>query len=536
MHEIITLQLGQQSNYLATHFWNTQESYFTYSENEESLVDHDVHWRPGVGADGAETFMPRTVIYDLKGGFGSLRKINALYADQDEGEGIASQALWNGPTVLHKDPPIAPSAYQQSLGVDDTPAPLTTSSVRYWSDFSRVYYHPRSAVQLSEFELGSQLMPFERHDSGEEFFAALDREHDVVDRDLRLFIEEADQMQGIQVFAGMDDAWGGFAAKYLERLRDEYGKTAIWVWGTQGGVGGLTRVGWRVGDKRMLRLANKARAITDMYKQASVVIPLALPASLPKSIVLDYTSHWHTSALLAAAIESITLPTRLKDPANQDTLSNMADTLNTMGKQNVAGLQMSFADPDKTTSPTTTSTDPRAPGGGWQITEDHLSEGLSLDLHFTPSDELNPHRRTGAPAKIPRVFSQLIASRGFPPQETADPGAEADQDLRNHRRRRPAHEPVTRIYETTLAFPLLDSFPPIFRRPSDPDTPLTATINITSSLSTNTAVSDRLKTLRTTVARSIGVEDREALGNELAEMADEYHEGWSSGTDDGEDD
>lgn len=24
MHEIISLQLGQSSNYLATHFWNTQ--------------------------------------------------------------------------------------------------------------------------------------------------------------------------------------------------------------------------------------------------------------------------------------------------------------------------------------------------------------------------------------------------------------------------------------------------------------------------------------------------------------------------------
>ena len=24
MHEIVTLQLGQRSNYLATHFWNTQ--------------------------------------------------------------------------------------------------------------------------------------------------------------------------------------------------------------------------------------------------------------------------------------------------------------------------------------------------------------------------------------------------------------------------------------------------------------------------------------------------------------------------------
>jgi hypothetical protein len=49
-------------------------------------------------------------------------------------------------------------------------------------------------------------------------------------------------------------------------------------------------------------------------------------------------------------------------------------------------------------------------------------------------------------------------------------------------------------------------------------------------------VSSRLKHLRTTVIRSIGLEDRETLGNELMEMADEYHEGWSSGSDDGEDD
>ena len=47
---------------------------------------------------------------------------------------------------------------------------------------------------------------------------------------------------------------------------------------------------------------------------------------------------------------------------------------------------------------------------------------------------------------------------------------------------------------------------------------------------------DNLKNLRTTVLRSIGLEDREALGNDLMEMADEYHEGWSSGSDDGEDD
>ena len=35
--------------------------------------------------------MPRTVIYDLKGGFGSLRKINALYeVDEDP----SASSLW----------------------------------------------------------------------------------------------------------------------------------------------------------------------------------------------------------------------------------------------------------------------------------------------------------------------------------------------------------------------------------------------------------------------------------------------------------
>jgi hypothetical protein len=49
-------------------------------------------------------------------------------------------------------------------------------------------------------------------------------------------------------------------------------------------------------------------------------------------------------------------------------------------------------------------------------------------------------------------------------------------------------------------------------------------------------VSNKLKQLRSTVIRSISLEDRETLGNELMEMADEYHEGWSTGSDDGEDD
>ena len=85
-----------------------------------------------------------------------------------------------------------------------------------------------------------------------------------------------------------------------------------------------------------------------------------------------------------------------------------------------------------------------------------------------------------------------------------------------------------------MAFPILDSFPKIFRDGAGHS--MEHAVDVTASLNTDASVSGRLKMLRTAVLRSIGVEDRETLGNELAEMADEYHEGWSSGSDEGDDD
>lgn len=131
--------------------------------------------------------------------------------------------------------PIPQSIYQQHLDQGLTPPPLSVDSVRYWSDYNRVFYNPRSIVQLNEFELNSALMPFERWATGEELFDNLDKEHDLLDRDLRRFLEECDQMQAIQIITSTDDAWGGFTAKYLEKIRDDLGKTSAWVFGLEEG-------------------------------------------------------------------------------------------------------------------------------------------------------------------------------------------------------------------------------------------------------------------------------------------------------------
>jgi hypothetical protein len=141
----------------------------------------------------------------------------------------------NGQTALQQQAPIEPTEYQKNLEQGLPTFQLTSRDVRYWSDFNRVFYHPRSIVQLNEYELRSQTMPFESWTAGQELFQNLDKEADLLDRDLRSFAEECDQLQGLQMFCSTDNAWGGFSASYLDRLRDEFGKTSIWVWGLEDG-------------------------------------------------------------------------------------------------------------------------------------------------------------------------------------------------------------------------------------------------------------------------------------------------------------
>ncbi|KAI1167822.1 tubulin domain-containing protein [Nemania serpens] len=526
MREIITLQLGQQSNYIATHFWNAQESYFTYGADEESPVDHDVHFRPGLGADGTETFMPRTVIYDLKGGFGTLKRLNDLY---DISEGAGTSSLWPGQTVVHKQQPIQASAYQQSLDTGQAPPELNTNTVRYWSDFNRVFYHPKSIIQLNEYELNSTLMPFEKWHMGEELFANLDKEHDLLDRDLRPFLEEADQMQGIQIMTGIDDAWGSFAAKYVERIRDEHGKTPVWVFGAQEPAKSLPR------EKRLLKLVNKARALAELSSQVSLIVPLAMPEEpLPSSIQLDLSSPWHVSALFAATIESTTLYTRLRttDHVYSSNLGQMTDLLNVFGRQTIANIEMSPIEP---VNPTQNGTNARGEpiANPYNDSIDDKSEfgsqsGItSLEVDLSSPQDL----RLDAGMRRPRkryVFSQVQTYRGPNIEEKTKDKDKMSTDRFGMRRRPKVHH-----YFSGLSYPMLDSYPSIFK--DNHGNRIKEPLAMRTSISTDTSVMTKVRGLRTAVIRYIGLEDRETIGNELAEIAEGYKEGWSSGSDDDDD-
>ncbi|OCL03467.1 protein DML1 [Glonium stellatum] len=521
MHEIVTLQFGQQSNYLGTHFWNTQESYFTYPPEPESPVNHDIHFRPGLAPDGSETFTPRALIYDLKGAFGSMRKINALYEVEEEG-GTVGKGLWNAAPVLQRQPPIAPSPYQTHLDAGLAPPLLTTSAVRYWSDYSRLYYHPKSLIQLSEFEVGDTLMPFERWEVGAELFGTLDAEFDLLDRDLRPFVEECDGLQGLQIVTGVDDAWGGWAARWVERLRDEFGKLGIWVWGTggQGSGAGAVR------EKRLQQLVNTARSLHDIPEQASVYIPVSnSPLKTPPYLSMSLSSQWHTSAMQAVALESMTLPSRLKSSSGQrGTLQDMEEAFNSSGKRKIAKLELSIADPDVLEGGAEAKaehakkvTSQQTQRDGDNSSETKLAE---FDIDVFTSDYRTTSRKHH---KKEQVFGRAEASRG----EWDAPEGTKGRDPRD----RFSEGPTVQSYSAPLLFPLLDSFPSIFNVGSGQSKKLA----VYSALSTSSSVANQIRSIEQVVRRLVSLDEREALSNGLEVLAEEYEEGWDSGADSDED-
>jgi hypothetical protein len=524
MHEIITLQFGQQANHLGTHYWNTQESYFTYAADnpaaaateEPSPVNHDISFRAGLAPDGSDTYTPRTLLYDLKGAYGTLRRENALYEITSEVDPL-QQNPWGRNATEMRLPRIEPSPYQQALDAGSELPALTTETVRYWSDYNHVFYHPKSIVQLNEYEVNSSLMPFERYATGEDLFADLDREHDLLDRDLRPFLEECDHFQGLQIFSSTDDAWGGFTAKYLERVGDELGKCSRWVFALEEGKQ-VSR------ERRMLQLSNAAQSMHSVVPHASVYIPLStLPTNLPSNITIDASSRWHTSALQAAVVESLTLPARLKDnEQGQARLGELESALSGDGRRPIVDATLSIDDPANLhgDDPAGTVQDARlSNGNGAAIngSSSHDNNNRDLEFSFLPSLPRPQQRGPAASTRHNKIFTQFSSARGAwnsPP---------SIQEANTSSRDRYASGARLTIKQTPLLYPVLSSSPKIFHFPG----PSLEKLAVTASLATSTRMSRYVRDMASFARVAYGVDEREAVHDGLMGVAEEYEEGFS---------
>jgi hypothetical protein len=88
-------------------------------------------------------------------------------------------------------------------------------------------------------------------------------------------------------------------------------------------------------------------------------------------------------------------------------------------------------------------------------------------------------------------------------------------------------------YTSPLLFPLLDSYP---RSMFDVGSGGATNLAVHAGLTTSTAVASQVRAVEQIVRRLVGIEEREALCDGLQVIAEEYDEGWDSGSDsDGDD-
>nr|XP_037851621.1 protein misato homolog 1 isoform X5 [Chlorocebus sabaeus] len=415
--EVLTLQLGHFAGFVGAHWWNQQDAALgraTDAKESPGELCPDVLYRTGRTLHGQDTYTPRLILMDLKGSLSSLKGEGGLYRDKQLDAAIA----WQGKLTTHKEELCPKNPYLQDfessqgvlssdgvwrvksipngkgsppLTTATTPKPLipTEASIRVWSDFLRVHLHPRSICMIQKYNHDGEAGRLEAFGQGESVLKEPKYQEELEDR-LHFYVEECDYLQGFQILCDLHDGFSGVGAKAAELLQDEYSGRGIITWG-------LLPAPYHRGEaqRNIYRLLNTAFGLVHLAAHSSLVCPLSLGGSLglrPEPPVnfpylhYDATLPFHCSAILATALDTVTVPYRLcSSPVS---MVHLADMLSFCGKKVVtAGATIPF---------------PLAPG---QSLPDSL-------MQFGGATPWTPLSACGEPSGT-RCFAQSVVLRGI---------------------------------------------------------------------------------------------------------------------------
>ncbi|CAI2163768.1 11767_t:CDS:10 [Funneliformis geosporum] len=331
---------------------------FDFEENSnasEPELLHDILFRVGVTQRGVETYTPRLLLYDLKGGFGSLKKMNRLY---EESSGNQESELhissWGLRSEIHAQMPYPKNEYLQGLEKEEEELIYSEETnsrievetevkdfklddaVQYWSDFNSVYYHPKSINAITQYQFEDEFMPFDTFSYGKGAFIEHQKDLDSFEENFRFFAEECDAIQGFQVFTGIIDGYGGFACSFLERLREEYPKTAIESFGI------TENRSWEPkGHKSYYKqILNVSFSTTQLIELSSLFNIINTPSTRSQFFRPNINLPYHTSSVVSAAIETSTLPFRTRH--NFISMFDLINRLNWRGNTKLGSLGLAF--------------------------------------------------------------------------------------------------------------------------------------------------------------------------------------------------
>lgn len=364
--EVITLQLGHYSNFVGTHWWNLQDASLSYDPKAPPAdTQCDVLFREGQTLGGHITHTPRLIIMDLKGSLRTLRQEGTLY---DPGKDT-SAVTWEDSLMMHKESPPSKNSFLEdldkldrgeilaeadfyskpqcsaaSLSVNTVNSQLARvqnaykleGSVKVWSDFLRIHLHPRTISVIHQYNHDGEAQRLEAFGQGEALLQGPVLEE--LEDKLHFFVEECDYLQGFQVFCDLADGFSGLGSKVTELLQDSYSGRGILTWG-------LAPVSYSNSTpmKDLYHQLNSTLGAVHLANNSSFFCPLTLRGGLgrrpssPTTFPLlncDPSLWYHSSAILALALDALTLPYRLRN--NSVPMWQLADMLSVSGRKVVA--------------------------------------------------------------------------------------------------------------------------------------------------------------------------------------------------------
>ena len=211
-------------------------------------------------------------------------------------------------------------------------------------------------------------------------------EDDVDDR-LRFFVEDCDSLQGFQLLVDASDGISGLGARLLEHLADEHAAKCTIAFPVSPG-------NWKRDDTlaRTHRVANTVCSMHALTTHCDLVIPLTcggnfyandpkgrFPRQFPNTYVKPI--YYHTSAVLATALESITSVYRRYE--NPISMSEFADMIGISGRK-IAEANLALPFPLKADGGSLVGTLLEAGGIGteyppWQSVSDFVDPRLTLN-------------------------------------------------------------------------------------------------------------------------------------------------------------
>ncbi|KAJ0963416.1 hypothetical protein J5N97_028538 [Dioscorea zingiberensis] len=340
MKEIVTIQVGDFANYIGSHFWNFQDELLGLAQEPDGdpiyksmPLDMDVLYRVGETQEGIPTYCPRLVLVGFQGSLGSLSPSGSLYHNIRSSD-TSDIITWSGNVSKHASEPRKKNLFLQSLDgegqgkstvmgndaveergnaliqvQDKDRVECLENGVQYWTDFSKVQYHPRSLFELH----GSwaDLQKFDNYGIGKDILSEGLQVEEMNER-LRFFVEECDRIQGIQFIVDDSGGFSSVAATFLEDIADDYRNTPVLLY-TARSPSSYGNVMSK--NESISRSLHDAISFSRLSSLCKLMVPIGLP-SLSKSkfslLHVEDKKLFHSSAVYAASIHSISIPFRME--------------------------------------------------------------------------------------------------------------------------------------------------------------------------------------------------------------------------------